>query len=76
MSVIKLVAAVTAAHENGLIVGMIHSYNNLAYVSISTQRNDDGSYDRVFADRFDENDVDSMTDFIIHATEQITKFPL
>lgn len=76
MSVIKLVAAVTAAHESGLIVGMLHSHANFVYVSISTQRNQDGSYDRVFADRFDENDVDSMTDLIIHATEQITKHPI
>jgi len=73
MSVIKLVAAVTAAHESGLIVGLIHSYADLAYVSISTKPNDDGSYDRVFADRFNENDVDAMTDFIVYATEQITK---
>lgn len=76
MSVIALVAAVTAAHESGLIVGMLHSYANFVYVSISTQRNQDGSYDRVFADRFDENDVDSMTAFIEHATKQIVEFPL
>ncbi len=76
MSVIALVAAVTKAHENGLIVGMLHSYANFVYVSISTQRNQDGSYDRVFADRYDENDVDGMTDLIIHATEQITKHPI
>jgi hypothetical protein len=76
MSVIALVAAVTKAHQEGLEVSMIHSYANYVYVSISTKRNQDGSYDRVFADRYDENDVEGMTSLIEHATKQIVEFPL